>query len=191
MMMWKQFAFLGLLGVTLPLFNNPVFPQNILVENSEIQENKIFFCEDISGIPTTFINLEKEQESKIFIRWYSEYLMPEDSPQELCENVSNILNEKVINNEPVFLAAEPLDNRWKICLVSETNGKCSDDKSEDLLYLNQVQSEDSEGNLRKKYPNVAKCFINSISPDKCQSVRTRGTLLSIPSNRYVPNWWPF
>jgi len=189
--MWRKFAVLGLLGLTLPLFDNTVFAQNILFETSELKEEQIFFCDQTLEVPTTFINLEKEKESRVFIRWYSEYLMPEDSPQKLCENVSNILNEKAKNNQPIFLAAQAIDNQWKICLVSEADGKCDNTQAEDLLYLNQIKNQDDQGNLTNKYPNVAKCFINSSEPKQCESLKTRGTLLSIPSNSYVPNWWPF
>lgn len=191
--MLRKVAVLGLWGLTLPLLNNSVSSENIFFENSELEEGKgeIFFCDDSTEIPTTFINLEKEKESRVFIRWYAEYLMPEDSPQELCQNISSILNEKAKNNQPVFLAAKPLDNRWKICLVSEANGRCDDNKSEDLLYLNQVKYKNDQGNLINKYPAVAKCFINSNEPDKCKKLNRRGSLLSIPSNNYVPKWWPF
>ena len=189
--MLRKVAILGLWGLTLSLFNNTVFAQNILFETSELNEEKIFFCDNSLDIPTTFINLEKEKESKVFIRWYSEYLMPNDSPQELCQNVSDILNEKAKNNEPIFLAAQPLDNRWKICLVANGDGECDSKESQNLLYLNQIKDRDDQGNLTNKYPNVAKCFVNAYEPQQCESIKTRGTLLSIPSNRYVPNWWPF
>lgn len=189
--MLSKFVVLGLLGLTFPLFNNSVSAQNILVENTTLGEGEIFFCDDSADVPVTFINLKKEAESRVFIRWFAEYLMPEDSPQELCQNISSILNEKAKNNQPIFLAAKPLDNQWKICLVSEPNGNCDDNKSEDLLFLNQEKYQDSEGNLIDKYPYVAKCFINAQEPDNCKKITTRGSLLSIPSNRYVPNWWPF
>ncbi len=189
--MLKKFAILGLLGLTLPLLNHTVLAENVLFETSELKEKQIFFCDQTSEVPTTFINLEKEKESRVFIRWYSEYLMPDDSPQKLCENVSNILNEKAKNNQPIFLAAQPIDNQWKICLVSEADGKCDNTQAEDLLYLSQGKYEDDRGISRTKYPRVAECFMRLNEPDKCQSLTTRGTLLSIPSNRYVPNWWPF
>lgn len=190
-MMLKQLVVFGLLGATLPLLNHSVFAQNILFEMSELREEKIFFCDKSLDVPTTFVNLEKEKESRVFIRWYSEYLMPDDSPEKLCQNVSDILNEKAKNNQPIFLTAQPLDDKWKICLVSEADGKCDDKESQDLLFLNQGKYEDAQGVSRSKYPRVAECFMRLNNPNQCQSSPVRGTLLSIPSNRYVPNWWPF
>lgn len=189
--MLSRLLILGLLGFSVPLLSNSVSAQNILTENSKLGEGEIFFCHESSNVPVTMINLEKEKESRVFIRWYAEYLMPGTSPQELCRNVSNVLNEKAKNNQPIFLAAKPLDNQWKICLVSEASGNCDDDKSEDLLFLNQLKYKDKQGNLANKYPYVAKCFINGQEPAKCEKIRTRGSLLSIPSNSYVPKWWPF
>jgi hypothetical protein len=139
-----------------------------------------FFCDQTVEPPTTFANLPGETNPTPFLSWYSEYLLPEDSAVELCQQVAEKLQVKSERGESYVLAAQELEDRWTVCLLASEEEDCQTSASEELFSLNNL------------YRQTPKCLTENKEPKFC-TVRTliRGSLLSIPSSSYTPTWWPF
>jgi hypothetical protein len=143
------------------------------------EPNKIYFvCATQVEPPTTFIYIPGQVTLSPVMSWYSEYLLPGESAEALCQKTAQVLQTKYDRQEKYFVAAElDLNNEmWKVCLVNEKGEKCTAKNSELLFSLN---------------PNYQspKCLMESIKPAQC--LWSRGGLLSLPGGRYLPTWWPF
>ncbi len=156
----------------------------------EIVPTKIAFaCDQKAEPPTTVVSIPGEKEPKPFLRWYSEYLLPEDSALELCQQVAQKLQAKSERGEKYELAAsqqlkdkDSVQRVWKVCLVTNPEDDCTKSSiSEDLFSLNT------------KYKETPKCMIENTHPESCKPPLgpTRGYLMSIPADDYTPTWWPF
>ena len=156
----------------------------------EIVPTKITFsCDQKAEPPTTVVSMPGEKEPKPFLRWHSEYLLPEDSAVELCQQVAQKLQTKSEGGEKYELAAQQFSVQdsahriWKVCLVTNPAPDYPCTKSgttEDLFSLNT------------KYKETFKCMMENTDPESC-ALRTlpitRSPLMSIPSNSYTPGWW--
>jgi hypothetical protein len=171
--MWKK-AVIILSAITLTL------PSGISFGQQASKSQITVFCDLKSEPLTTLMKLPEEENPKIFFSWYSEYLNPEDSAEELCQQVIAKLQAKFNMGKIPLLAAQELKEKWAVCLIDDPEDNCSSYKAEILFYLN------------RNYVKTPECLINNTRPSDCQIANERrGLLLSIPPERYTPPWWPF
>lgn len=139
-----------------------------------------FTCVTTTKPPQTVMQMAGKSELNPIFSWYSEYLLPEDSPTVVCETVTKALQNKINQNQEIFFAHEKLENYWQICLVSQAGDLCNAPNSEPLVRLNT------------NYRIPVECFLEQREPLKCPPGRARGSVLSVPPARgYKPSWWVF
>ncbi len=111
------------------------------------------------------------------ISWYQDYLLPNQSAAEVCQQVAAKLQSQYQKGQKKFFATEQRENQTVVCLVSQQNQTCNSDNSEELFSVN---------------PNYdATCVLDNRKPLECMAIsRTRG-VSSIPDSPYMPSWWPW
>jgi hypothetical protein len=136
-----------------------------------------FICQTEQTPPVTVALMEGETE--MIATWYADYLLPDASPEEICQDVAEKLQQRYDNQQPSFFAYEPMkaEKRWDVCLVSQEGQKCTEEGSEILFSLNS-----------NKFKDPAGCILKNTQPSRCRPI-TRGSVLSVPGGQgYSPRW---
>ncbi|MGK7932749.1 MAG: COP23 domain-containing protein [Microcystaceae cyanobacterium] len=136
-----------------------------------------FICQTEQTPPVTVVQMDKE--TQIIATWYSDYLLPDASPEQICQDVAQRLQNRYESQQPSFFAYEPIEaeKRWDVCLVAQEGQKCTEEGSEVLFSLNS-----------NKFKDPASCILKNTQPNRCRPI-TRGSLLSVPGDEgYSPRW---
>ena len=141
------------------------------------QAQMTFVCSPESQPPTMFAYTPGEVNLKPIMSWHSEYMLPNQSAKEICQQVATKLQTHYEQGDKKFLAAKKIGDRNVVCLVSHKEEQCNSKNSETLFSLNP------------NYDPV--CLMNNRSPLECYARTVRGSVLSLPGGSYQPTWWPF
>jgi hypothetical protein len=175
--MITQFATTGMVIATLTLGSN-----NLGVTPTETQtisaQNMTFVCAPQMQPPTMFAYTPGQVNLKPVMTWHKEYLLPEASAENICQQVAEKLQSNYQQGQQKFMAFEKVQDRTLVCLVGNKDDKCTSNNSEELFSLN---------------PNYnPTCVMNNLSPLECSAVgQQRGSLMTLPSGTYEPSWWPW
>lgn len=144
-------------------------------QNSESE--MMFVCASQTEPPTMYAHTPGKVNLTPLISWHQDYLLPNQSAAEVCQQVAAKLQSQYQQGQKKFFTTEQRENRTVVCLVSQQNQTCSSSNSEELFSVN---------------PNYdATCVLDNRQPLECMAIgRTRG-LSSIPDSPYTPTWWPF
>jgi hypothetical protein len=141
-------------------------------------ENMAFVCAPQMQPPTMFAYIPGQVNLKPVMTWHSEYLLPNTSAADLCQQVAAKLQNQYQQGQEKHIAYEKLEDRTLVCLVKNKDEKCTVNNGEELFSLN---------------PNYnPTCLMNNLSPTECSVIsQRRGSLMTLPSGTYTPTWWPF
>ncbi len=160
-----------------------IFPRSLEAkENYPDNSSETFFvCTTETSVPTLYAYTLGTTSLTPLISWYKEYLLPQQSGNEICQQVASKLQylsqEQDLSQEQGqrYIAIEEKEEHTLVCMVKVANETCHSDYSEPLFEIN---------------PNYdARCILDRREPLECVSVgRVRG-VFSIPETPYQPIWW--
>jgi hypothetical protein len=176
-MLWKSVSTIftaTAVSVGISVLNTPVTSSQ-----TKPQPQIAFVCASEINPPTTFVYTPGEIILKPILSWYSDYLLPNDSAEKLCQTVTEKLQSKYDQGQKFFLASQKVNDRWQVCLVTQKGAECNSKNSEELFSVN----------ANYKTPE---CIMENTEPKSCPNLpTTRGPVLSIPGGRYTRIWWFF
>lgn len=138
-------------------------------------EKPTFICVEEANPPMTLAYDPESNDYKPVMSWYKDYLLAGESATEVCQSVADKLQERYDAQQPSFLAYQKIQDqdRWEICVAPEEGQECSATGSEVLFSLNS------------EFKSPTECVMMQTEPTNCApNIRTRGTVLSVPSKRY-------
>jgi hypothetical protein len=141
-----------------------------------------FVCATNSNPPTTYAlahDAQKKPTLKPLLTWHSEYLVPGESAEALCQKMAQKLQSKYERGETPYFAYDltafgenSSQSKWRVCFVSSEGESCSTE-SEELFSLNSTY--------------VPTCLAENKEPEACSPyIQKRGSLIKIPADR---PWW--
>ncbi|MGD1920559.1 MAG: hypothetical protein ACFCAD_17745 [Pleurocapsa sp.] len=148
-------------------------------ENSQPDfSNTVFVCAVQEEIPTMFAYTPGEVNLTSLMSWHSEYLLPEQSGAEICQQTANKLQASIEQKNDKFLKAytEKESQKNLVCLVDEKKQTCAAEDSEKLFSVNPNYS--------------AGCVLSNKNPLECMALNVRG-VYSYSEQPYQPLWWPW
>lgn len=177
MIMFAQVATSTLTIATLALGGN-----NLGVTPTETQtvsaQKTAFVCAPQMQTPTMFAYTPGQVNLKPVITWHKEYLLPETTAADICQQVAEKLQNNYQQGQEKFMAFEKQQDRTLVCLVEDKDDKCNSNNSEELFSLNPSYD--------------PTCLMNNLNPTECSVVsQRRGSLMTLPDGTYTPTWWPF
>ena len=143
--------------------------------NNPDNSKTIFVCSEESENPTMFAYTLGKTTIKPVIIWYQEYLLPEQSGIEVCQQVVGKLQNISQQQQKTYFVTEKQETQTLICLVSQEDDNCSSETSEPLFSIN---------------PNYdASCILDQREPIECMAVGKVRGVFSIEDKPYQPLWW--
>ncbi len=143
------------------------------------QSNTIFVCATTTQPPTLFAYTPGKINLTPLMGWHREYLLPNQSGTEICQQVAVKLQTQFQQKQPRFFITEKQEDRNVLCLVTQENANCSSENSEELFSVNS------------NYDPT--CVLDNHKPLECLAIsRSRG-VLGLPESPYTPTWqfWPW
>ncbi len=154
-----------------------IFPKSLEAkENYPDNSSETFFvCTTETSVPTLYAYTLGTSSLTPLISWYKEYLLPQQSGSEICQQVASKLQYLYQEQGQKYIATEEKEEHTLVCMVKVANETCRSDYSEPLFGIN---------------PNYdARCILDRREPLECVAVgRARG-VFSIPETPYQPIWW--
>ncbi|MGF1591540.1 MAG: COP23 domain-containing protein [Pleurocapsa sp.] len=145
---------------------------NIAQESSQ----SVFVCATQGGTPTMFAYTPGEVNLTPVMSWHSEYLLPEQSGVEVCQQTAAKLQASYQQEEAKYLKAEITEDANLVCLVEEEDQNCLSQTSQKLFSVN---------------PNYdAGCVLDNKQPIECKALQVRG-IYSFEDKPYQALWWPW
>ena len=158
--------------IALTLLSRPLKAKEDSLGNSA--EN-FFVCTTETLVPTLYIYTSGKTSLTPLISWHQEYLLPQDSGSEICEQVAKKLQYLYQKPGQKYIATEEKEEHTLVCMVKVENETCSSIHSEPLFSIKQNYD--------------AKCVLNHRQPLECVTIgRVRG-VFTIPDSPYKPIWW--
>lgn len=148
-------------------------------ENSQADySDTVFVCAVQEDVPTLFAYTPGEVNLTSLMSWHSEYLLPEQSGSQVCQQTANKLQASIEQDEQKFLKAytEKSSKSNLVCLVGEEEETCASEESEKLFSVNPNYS--------------ARCVLSNKNPLECMALNVRG-IYSYNEQPYQPLWWPW
>ena len=144
---------------------------------SQNLSDTIFVCATEVETPTMFAYTPGKVNLTPLITWYQDYLLPEESGKEICQQTATKLQDLYQEEQARYLRTQEAEDRTLVCMVSQETNNCS---SEDSITLFSVN------------PNYdATCILDNREPLECVAIgRVRG-VYSVPDSPYTPSWWPW
>jgi hypothetical protein len=174
-MMNRKHIYSALVGCAIALNVTPLQAGETSQQNSA---NNIFVCATQNDTPTMFAYTPGKVNLTPLMSWHSEYLLPEESGEQVCQQTAGKLQASIKQETAKFLKAytkqETASNL--VCLVSEEDQTCASEDSEKLFSVN---------------PNYnAICVLGNKTPIDCMASNVRG-IYSYNEQPYQPLWWPW
>ncbi|MGK7943387.1 MAG: COP23 domain-containing protein [Microcystaceae cyanobacterium] len=85
-----------------------------------------FICQSEQTPPTTVAQMDGGTE--VLVTWYSEYLLKNTSPAQICQEVAQTLQNRYERQQPSLFAYEKSMTHWDVCLVSKEGQICTEDE---------------------------------------------------------------
>ncbi len=83
------------------------------------QTNTVFVCAAQTQPPTLFAYTPGEVNLTSLMSWHQDYLLPEQSGDEICQQVATKLQNRLQNQQPNLFVSQKQENRSALCLVTE------------------------------------------------------------------------
>ena len=139
--------------------------------------NTVFVCTSQTQPPTLYAYTPGKTNLTPLMSWYRDYLLPNQSGAEICQQVAAKLQNQFQQQQPRFFAIAEKEDRNVLCLVSQENTNCNTENSEELFSVNS------------NYDPT--CVLDNRQPLECMAIgRNRGVLV-LPDSPYAPRWWPW
>ncbi len=166
----KKYLYTALVGCAIAL---NVVPLNAKEDSTRSSESA-FVCAVQDGTPTMFASTPDETNLTPLISWHAEYLLPEQSGAEVCQQTAATLQDAYGQEQAKYLKAETTEEGNLVCLVNEAEQNCIAEDSQKLFSVN---------------PNYdAGCVLENKQPIECKALRVRG-IYSFEDKPYQPVWW--
>jgi hypothetical protein len=136
-----------------------------------------FVCATANKTPTMYAYHSGNVNLTPLMSWYSEYLLPQQSGKEVCQQTAAKLQALSQQSEKRYFRTENREDRTLVCLVADKEETCNSENSEALFSLN---------------PNYdAGCVLDNKAPLECVAVGKVRGVFAAPDAPYQPSWWPW
>lgn len=170
----KKILSIGLAAIAIAFSTNSLNAKESYSQNSS---DTIFVCSAENTDSTMYAYTPGKAVLTPLISWYQEYLLPDKSSAEVCQQVATKLQELSREKTVRYIATEEKQNQTVVCMVTRENGNCSSEDSEVLFGVN---------------PNYSSsCVLNRFEPVECSAMAVRGAIMPEPDSPYRPTWWPW
>lgn len=133
-----------------------------------------FVCATDIATPTMFAYNPGEVKLTPIMSWHEEYLLPEQSGKEVCQQTATKLQKLSEEKQKRFLSTEARKEHNVVCMVADKSQTCSSEDSVELFSVNP------------DYDSA--CVLDNREPVECVAVgRVRG-VYSITNEPYTPMW---
>lgn len=136
-----------------------------------------FVCATRGGTPTMFAYTPGQINLEPLMSWHAEYLLPEQSGPQVCQQTAAKLQASYQQEEAQYLKAETPKENNLVCLVTQEEENCAAEGSQKLFSVNP----DYE----------AGCVLDNMKPLECKALRGRGNIYSFDDKPYQTIWWPW
>lgn len=170
----KKVFYLGLVAGAIALSATSLSAKESYSQNSS---DTIFVCTTENTASTMYAYTPGKAILTPLISWYQEYLLPEASSAEVCQQVATKLQDLSQEQTVRYIATEKQQDQSVVCMIRNENDNCSSEDSETLFGVNPNYS-----------PN---CVLDRLEPLQCSATVVRGGILSRPDSPYRPTWWPW
>ena len=136
----------------------------------------VFVCATQENTPTMFAYTPGEVNLTPLMSWHQEYLLREQSGQEVCLETATKLQDSVRQEQAKYLKSETPEEGNSVCLVTEEDSSCATEDSETLFVVNSNYD--------------AGCVLENKNPIECKALQVRG-IYSFNDKPYQPLWWPW
>lgn len=170
----KKVCFLGLVAGAIAISANSLSAKESYSQNSS---DTIFVCTTENTSSVIYAYTPGKAVLTPLMNWHQEYLLPETSSAEVCQQVATKLQELSQEKTVRYIATEEQPDRNIVCMVTQENGNCGTGDSETLFAINS--------NFQPS------CVLNRLEPLQCSATIVRGGVLSVPNSPYRPVWWPW
>ena len=169
----KKYLYTAFVSFAIALTTTPLQAE----ENSaDSPSDSIFVCATQQGAPTMYAYTPGEIELTPLMTWHSEYLLPEQSGEEVCQQTATKLQASIEQEQERYLKADTPKESNSVCLVTEEDLTCATPESEELFRVNPNYS--------------AGCVLDNKKPIECMALNVRG-IYSFEDKPYQPLWWPW
>lgn len=110
----KKHLYTAFIGCAIAL---TAFPLNAKEDSATSVESK-FICAVQDNIPTMFTSTPNEANPTPLISWHAEYLLPEQSGSEICQQTATRLQDAYGQDQAKYLKAENTAEGNLVCLVN-------------------------------------------------------------------------
>lgn len=166
----KKYLYTAFIGCAIAL---NAFPLNAKEDPAKSSESK-FICAVQNNIPMMFASTPNEANLTPLISWHEEYLLPEQSGAEICQQTATKLQDSYGQEQAKYVKVENTEQGNLVCLVNQEEQNCFAEDSQKLFSVN---------------PNYdASCVLENKQPIECKALRVRG-IYSFEDKPYQPVWW--
>ena len=159
-----------LVSSEIAFFTRPLAAQEQYLNNDS---EAFFVCTVETSVPTLYIYKAGKTSLTPLIKWHQEYLLPQDSGSEVCQQVARKLQH--LYPKQRYITTEEKEDRTLVCMVEIAHETCSSNYSEALFGIN---------------PNYdAQCILARREPLECVAVGGVRGVFSVPDSPYKPIWW--
>ena len=144
---------------------------------SEETPETVFVCATQSETPTMFAYSPGNVNLTPLINWHQEYLLPEQSATEVCQEVAVKLQNLSQQQSEKYFVAEKQETYTLICVVGQESENCSSQNSEPLFKVNSEYD--------------SSCILDQREPIECMAIGKVRGVFSIEDKPYKLTWWPW
>lgn len=172
----KKIVCIGLAASAIALTANSLSAKESSGQNSP---EPIFVCSTENTASTMYTYTPGKAVLTPIISWYEEYLLPETSSAEICQQVATKLQDLSQERITRYIATQKQEDQTVVCMVTRENDNCNSDDSEKLFGVN---------------PNYSPvCVLNRFEPIECTAIvmQKRGAIMPESDSPYRAIWWPW
>ncbi len=163
------------LGAT-PLQANASYSQNVSTQESTgTNTDTTFVCATDIATPTMFAYTPGKVKLTPIMSWYQEYLLPEQSAKEICQQTATKLQTLSQEKQRRFLSTEARKGHNVVCMLAAENKTCNSEDSVELFAVNSNYD-----------PN---CILDNREPLECAAIGKVRGVYSVTNEPYTPTWW--
>ena len=168
----NKYFYTGLVVGTISLTSGSVQAQEQYVEAAP---KTVFVCANHLETPTMFAYTPGNVTLTPLINWNQEYLLPEQSAKEVCQDVAVKLQNIAQQQSGNYFVVENKSTYNLVCMVSQESENCSSPNSEPLFKVNSDYD--------------PSCILDQREPIECIAIGKVRGVFSIKDEPYKPLWW--
>ena len=174
----KKIFHLGITALAIAISANSLSAKETYSQNSsDTIADTIFVCTTENTSSIMYAYTPGKAILTPLMNWYQEYLLPETSSAEVCQQVATKLQQLSEEKTVRYIATEEQPDQNVVCMVTREDGSCSTEDSEELFAINSSFQ--------------PSCVLNRLKPLQCSATIVRGGIMSVPNSPYRPIWWPW